>query len=320
MMNDIIQTIQQDILNPNISLANILLKAKVLAYQLQNNDFKGWIRHELDGYDEVDDVPLYRVLKVHSLGTFFNGAWRHTRQPIALSTVPPEIRGFVESAHIREGVRALEEFAQQSELHSVWSGDWIAYYNLYNQETLDTYHMVEAFRPILGSRFAQILQTVRSSLQDFILEISDLPWNMSQELPPAAQIERIFQLTINNVNEGGSMSSFDQRGQNVQNQYNAAGDINIGIIQNQTDFVNELQKIKSEVAKAGEAKSLNEDTVIDAEYEITKAIQETKKPEPKKVTILEHIGKAKTLVEGTVATAGLATALMKLIEAAEKLF
>jgi hypothetical protein len=84
--------------------------------------------------------------------------------------------------------------------------------------------------------------------------------------------------------------------------------------------VQKLQQLKAEISKAGYLKALDEDVVIDAEYEITKAIQEAKKPEPKKITILEHMGKAKTLVEGTVATAGLATALMKLIEIAQNLF
>jgi hypothetical protein len=268
----------------------------------------------------VDSTPDYRVLKLHSLGTFFNGAWRHTHQPIALSTVPPEMREYVASMHVTDGVRAIEEMAQKEQLHSAWSGDWVAYFNSYNQDSLDTYHLVEAYRPILGSNFAQILQTVRSRLQDFILEISDLSWNIGKEPPPADQIDRLFQITIYNNAQGGSVSSFDQREQQVQNQYNTAHDINIGAIQNQPDFVQELQKLKAEVSKAGDAKVLNEDVVIDAEYEITKAIQEAKKPEPKKATVLEHIGKAKTLVEGTVATAGLATALVKLIEAAQKLF
>jgi hypothetical protein len=38
-MNDIIERIQNDILNPTVPLGSILLKAKVLANQLKNDEF-----------------------------------------------------------------------------------------------------------------------------------------------------------------------------------------------------------------------------------------------------------------------------------------
>lgn len=321
-MDDIIQSIQQDILNPNVSLANILLKAKVLAHRLHNDEFKQWVRNELDGYSEKELIPDYRVLEVLSFGTFANMAYMHSNQSISSFMIPEYLRDDVARIWVSEGIRAVEELSEKDDLSAAWPGDWVAFFNYHNRGKMNTYHLVEAKRPVLGSRFSQILQTVRSRLQDFILEISDLPWNMEKDLPPRDQIERIFQVTIyNNANaQGGSMSTFDQRGQHVQYQYNAAGDINISAIQNQTDFVQELLKLKAEVTKAGESQAINEDTVIDAEYEISKAIQEAKKPEPKKAAMLEYIDKAKTLVEGTVATAGLATALVKLIELAQKLF
>ena len=47
-MNNVIETIQHDILDPAVSLNTILLKAKVLAHQLKNEHFKQWVKHELD--------------------------------------------------------------------------------------------------------------------------------------------------------------------------------------------------------------------------------------------------------------------------------
>jgi myo-inositol-1-phosphate synthase len=55
------------------------------------------------------------------------------------------------------------------------------------------------------------------------------------------------------------MPVFDQRGQKVTYQYNAAGDINFGNVQNRADLISELKKLKDEISKAGEAE------VIDAE-------------------------------------------------------
>jgi len=97
-------------------------------------------------------------------------------------------------------------------------------------------------------------------------------------------------------------------------------DVNVGTIQNHTEFVEKLENLKSEVAKAGEAKVINEDAVIDIDYQIKKAIQEAKKSDPQKNTIVDHITNAKNIVEGFSAATGLTTALTKLIEVANSLF
>jgi hypothetical protein len=49
------------------------------------------------------------------------------------------------------------------------------------------------------------------------------------------------------------MAIFDQRGQQVNYQYNAAGDINLGSVQNQAQLIEELSKLKSELSEAAEA-------------------------------------------------------------------
>jgi hypothetical protein len=116
------------------------------------------------------------------------------------------------------------------------------------------------------------------------------------------------------------MSAFDQRGQHVTYQYNAAGDINFGAVQNRVDLIGELEKLKAEFSKAGDAQVIDAEIVTDAEYQITKAVQEAKKPEPKKETILERINGARALIEGLAAAGGMVTALMKAAELAQKLF
>lgn len=325
-MNDIIERIQQDILNPAVPLADIFLKAKLLAHQLKNEEFKQWVKHEVDGYPEAILVPDYRKLPVESLGTFSNGVYTHSNQPMMLSEVPDDLKETVAHVWITQGIRSIEEMARQGTLYAIWKGDWIGYFNYHNMGNMNTYHLVEARRPILGSTFAQILQTVRSRLQDFILELSDLPWNIAQGQPPQGQIEQLVAVTIYNNAQGGNVSTFDQRGQQVQSQNNAAGDvniagdININTIQTPSDFIRDLQRVKGELTKASEAQIIDAEIVTDADYEIASAIQEAKKPTPNKKSIIEHVDRAKGLLENVTATAGLATALVKLVEAAQKLF
>jgi hypothetical protein len=116
------------------------------------------------------------------------------------------------------------------------------------------------------------------------------------------------------------MAIFDQRGQQVTYQYNAAGDINFGAMQNRMDLVGELGKLQREMTQARQAGVFDEGVATDAEYQLTKAVQEAKKPAPDKKTLLDHLSGAKTLVEGVAAAGGLVTALTKAAELVQRFF
>ncbi len=116
------------------------------------------------------------------------------------------------------------------------------------------------------------------------------------------------------------MAQFDMRGQQVTNQYNAGRDINFGAVQDIGDLTAELEHLKQQFTQAREKHILSEETAIDAEYQIVKAIQQTKKPNPDKKTLLDHLNTAKGFIEGITSASGLVTALVSAVEAVQKLF
>ena len=82
---NIINSIQADIIDPKADLHSILLKTKVLAYRLKNEDLKNWVKSELDGYDEKHDIPDYRFIRDSVIrGTFFNGVYKHSNRDIGI--------------------------------------------------------------------------------------------------------------------------------------------------------------------------------------------------------------------------------------------
>jgi hypothetical protein len=111
------------------------------------------------------------------------------------------------------------------------------------------------------------------------------------------------------------MSVFDQHGQQVNYQYNAAGNINFGRVENKVDVITELQKIQDELKKAVQSGALDEETAIDVESSLKKAIIQTQKPNPDKKTIQEHLEQAKKLLGGIVSMAGLVTTLSEAAKA-----
>ena len=116
------------------------------------------------------------------------------------------------------------------------------------------------------------------------------------------------------------MAQFDMRGQRVTNQYNAGRDMNFGAVQTPLDLIAELEKLNEQFTRAKEADVLTEETATDAQYQVTKAIQQARKPDPDKKTILDHLTTAKALLDNITAASGLVTALVGAVEVVQKLF
>ena len=116
------------------------------------------------------------------------------------------------------------------------------------------------------------------------------------------------------------MANFDMRGQRVTNQYNAGRDMNFGAVQTPEDLMTVLEQLNEQFTQAKEAGVLSEEVATDAQYQITKASQQAKKPDPDKKTIMHHLTTAKTLIEGVTATSGLVTALAAALQIVQKLF
>jgi hypothetical protein len=116
------------------------------------------------------------------------------------------------------------------------------------------------------------------------------------------------------------VANFDMRGQHVTNQYNAGRDMNFGAVQTPADLITVLEQLNEQFTQAKEAGVLSEETATDAQYQITKATQQAKNPDPDKKTILDHLTTAKMLIEGVTAASGLVTALAAAMQIVQKLF
>lgn len=117
------------------------------------------------------------------------------------------------------------------------------------------------------------------------------------------------------------MAQFDMRGQKVSgNQYVAGRDMNFGAVQSQADLIGELEKLKGEFAKAADQGILSEEAATDAQYQVTKAVQQAKKPDADKKTIIDHLDTVKAIIGNVTAASGLVLSVANAIMAVQKLF
>ena len=173
----IIQQLQEDIVNPEVSLAPILRRAKILAYRLRHDEFKTWIDSELNGYPDKDSIPRYRRFTAHNYGYFANAFHHMNNASIPTINLPDPIKEFMQELDIDMGVGSLEDLMDNPDMRkdgavkSPWLSDVVAVaaqYQIYKNMNL-----LDAWKVISSNQVMGILEAVRNKLLAFILELQD---------------------------------------------------------------------------------------------------------------------------------------------------
>ncbi len=60
MVTSIVLELQRDALNREVPISDLLRKAFVVAKKLKITEFENWVTHELNGYENAEDIPKYR--------------------------------------------------------------------------------------------------------------------------------------------------------------------------------------------------------------------------------------------------------------------
>lgn len=116
------------------------------------------------------------------------------------------------------------------------------------------------------------------------------------------------------------MSAFDQKGQQVNNQINIAGNVDFKAVQTKQDFNEKLSMLETQVKHFIDEGSVEGEASIDLKSDIEKAKLESSKPEPSKEKITGYLQKALTVAKSVTALAALAKGIQGAIEAVQKTF
>jgi len=328
----LLKDIEKDTLS-STDLSTVLRKAKVLAYHLKNEEFKQWVEHELNGYGSDDVIPDYRTINTVSHGNFISLAWKAYDAPIPTANLPQFMQE-INTVDLRQGIKELESLqgtlrnSKADSLTVPWPADLLP---VLNNRVFINMNCVGAWRVVTMGHITAIIENTRNRLLTFALELAErypeqaaADFDLASPPIPQEQLRRVVNYYImgnaTTIQTGGIMTTFDQRHQKVNYQYNAAGDINLENVTNRVDLVGELKKLKTELGRARDADAIDAEIVTDAEYQIAKAIHEAEKPSPDKKTLLDYVDNAKKLLTGVGAVAGLAAGLAKVAELIGQLF
>lgn len=201
---NLLKEIRDEIISDTISLSTILRKARVLASLLKNDGFLKWVLSELNGYQEIKNVPRYRKLNVPSTGNFSGPFGSNASNlPIPTFNLPDSVKKFVEVTYIMEGVKALESLVESKEKHVVinWDPDMIA---LCQSKIYDNMNLYSACKRFGINSVVQILDSIRNKLLEFILQLLEQNPTINSE----DEIKKIPEEKVNSAFESHLSGSY----------------------------------------------------------------------------------------------------------------
>jgi len=171
------QEIKNDITDSSKNLADILRRTKIIASLLKNSALKDWIHRELNGYYEVDEIeiPKYRKAIGQNFGDFsgpFGSGLKNATIPIIV--LPELIQKYADKLLFRQSVSELQSLAQSdsNSFLEKWPADLIAYIQ-HNVTIYEDMVLIDAKKVITKPQVHGILDTIRTRLLDFILELEE---------------------------------------------------------------------------------------------------------------------------------------------------
>ncbi|MDX2007913.1 MAG: hypothetical protein SFU83_21950 [Meiothermus sp.] len=172
MKINLLQEIQASAIDSSVSLADLLRKCAILAARLGNSEFRSWVNSELNGYEDEDKLPTYRILGINAAGHFsgsFNNGLRNAVIPSG--SLPAEYRHWASEAKITDSISSLSSLIKKSDgtLHLQWPANLIALmqqFPIYKGMVI-----IDAWQVLSVHQIAAILDTVRNRVLNFVLEI-----------------------------------------------------------------------------------------------------------------------------------------------------
>jgi hypothetical protein len=176
-----------------VPIGTLLRKCLVLEQTFKNEKFRVWLNKELDGYDNEDELPPYRVFGAISYGHFIGSFGRQlSNQPLSLHVLERKDYERMSRCPLPQPASSYEERPNKDEDAQLpWDP---ALTTKYQTKFFQGGDMVlnRAWQLIPGSVLVGLLENVRNRVLRFALDLkSELgPDSPTVEKIPSATIER----------------------------------------------------------------------------------------------------------------------------------
>lgn len=214
----LISQIINELIDSEKSINGALLKTKVLASRIQNNELLDWVNGELNGYTSTKDLPDYRKnITSYLKGNYVNGNMKYSNQPIPTIGLDKVFQKNLQTTEFQDSITALENLIRnndsstlasplRAELVGIIEANWIDMGNPYLQ-------LMNVSKVIAKSAIVEVVSKVRNKLLDFMLKVDEEFGSLTEitELKTKKEeITTIMNTTINNSGDGNVVNTGDK--------------------------------------------------------------------------------------------------------------
>lgn len=109
----------KDFVSKKADLDTTLKRLKVILYSIDNKEVIDWVDKELNGYDELEQLPNYRIFECEVYGDYFSGnAFNHIRAThhlIPLSGLEKSVRDSIKQINIFNDIDTIQKSINSNE-------------------------------------------------------------------------------------------------------------------------------------------------------------------------------------------------------------
>jgi hypothetical protein len=195
-------SLRDDVLDNSKSMSICLRKARVLAAELDHEDFKTWVQSELFGYRGNVEVPEYRIFRTNSYGTFAGPFGSQVNNYILpVFNLSDGFREFATQVILSQPISEMEALAKKgTDYFEPWPAEGV----LLARDKIQIsggYLLVAARKPLPSYLFEGVVETTRNRLLEFLIELQKVAPEILKldEVAagiPSATVSNIFNTTI----------------------------------------------------------------------------------------------------------------------------
>lgn len=250
-MKELVESIIVDITNRDVSISDLLRKAQVLAFKLNNDSLKQWLNYEVNGYESDAQLPKYRKLSAVLFGQIeqnrgFAGSmlYHHFRLPI--EHLSDKIQSMIQSWDCRSPINEIQHILDSGKSEGnvrITCNNKII--PLVSQALESNVYVNQVWLEVQQYDLFNILDSVKNKLLDIILSIdTELELGVNFNLPQAQQ--RVNQV-VNNITAGvanfGDNSTIEIA--NTSIAVNSGHIADEQLLSQLNDIVNNISKLNS---------------------------------------------------------------------------
>lgn len=195
-MMTIIEQIIDELSDSGKSLTNPLLKTKVLATRIGNEELMKWTNDELSGY-KTEELPSYRLAKSNITCTLQQGYDTYQNVPLPLMVFEKEFRDNLQQFRLTDSILTLENQERENKngmIYKDFGPDMCAYLTKMAIDAGQQFAIATMRIIVHVSQITQTLAEVRAKLLGFMLQLE-------KEVPNLDDLIKNKLIVKENVNE-----------------------------------------------------------------------------------------------------------------------